>query len=93
MKKDSKSHIFKHLHPTTACFDLYNFLPLKIIDKANSKLDLKFKEALHINWTKPNLNPQKNYVALIYSFTIACITPLFLLFLFFPFLSYLLFWG
>ena len=28
----------------------------KIIDKANSKFDLKIKEALHINLTKPNLN-------------------------------------
>ena len=31
-------------------------LCFKIIDKANSKLDLKIKEALHINWRKPNLN-------------------------------------
>ena len=31
-------------------------LYFKIIDKANSKFDLKNKEALHINWRKPNLN-------------------------------------
>ena len=49
IKKDNKSHIFKHLHSTTACFDLYNSLCFKIIDKANSKFDLKIKEALHIN--------------------------------------------
>ena len=24
IKKDSKSHIFKHLHSTTTCFDPYN---------------------------------------------------------------------
>ena len=29
MKKDNKSHIFKHLHSTTTCFDLYNSLCLK----------------------------------------------------------------
>ena len=30
--------------------------PFKIVDKANSKLDLKIQEALHINWRKANLN-------------------------------------
>ena len=49
MKKDNKSHIFKHLHFTTACFDWYNSLSFKIIDEAHSKFDLKIKEALHIN--------------------------------------------
>ena len=49
MKKDSKSHIFKHLHSTATCFDSYNSLCFKIIGKANSKFDLKIKEALHIS--------------------------------------------
>ena len=52
IKKDNKSHIFKHLHSTATCFDSYNSLCFKIIDKANSKFDLKLKEALHINWRK-----------------------------------------
>ena len=26
IKKDNKSHIFKHLHSTATCFDLYNYL-------------------------------------------------------------------
>ena len=52
IKKDSKSHIFKHLHSTETCFDSYNSLCFKIIDKANSKFDLKIKEALLINWRK-----------------------------------------
>ena len=56
IKKDNKSHIFKHLHSTATCFDSYNSLCFKIIDKANFKFDLKIKEALHINWRKPNLN-------------------------------------
>ena len=47
--------IFNHLHSTTTCFESYNSLCFKITDKANSKFDLKIKEALHINWRKPNL--------------------------------------
>ena len=35
-----------------ACFDLYNSLCFKIIDKINSKFDLKIKEV--------NLNAQQN---------------------------------
>ena len=61
IKKDNKLHIFKHLHTTTTCFDSYNSLSFKIIDKANSKFDLKIKEALNTNWGKPNLNPQQNH--------------------------------
>ena len=38
IKKDNKSHIFKHLVAATGCFDSYNSLSFKIIDKANSKL-------------------------------------------------------
>ena len=66
-KKNNKYHIFKHLHSTTTCFDSYNSLCLKIIDKANSKFDLKIKEALHVNWRKPNLNTQQNHLALTLS--------------------------
>ena len=67
IKKDNKCHIVKHLHSTATCFDSYNLLCFKIIDKANSKFNLKIKEALHINWTKPNLNAQKNHLALTLS--------------------------
>ena len=56
IKKDNKSRIFKHLHSFETCFDPYNSLCFKIIDKGNSKFDLKIKEALPINWRKPNLN-------------------------------------
>ena len=72
IKKDNKSHIFKHLHSITTCFDLYNTLCFKIINKANSKFDLKIKEALHINWKKPKLKTH------FYTFTIACLILLFL---------------
>ena len=43
-KKYNKSHIFKHLHSTTTCFDSYNSLCFKIIDKANSTFNLKLKK-------------------------------------------------
>ena len=67
VKKDNKSHIFKHLHSSETCFDSYNSLCFKIIDKANSQYDLKIKEALHINWRKPNSNAQQNHLALTLS--------------------------
>ena len=66
-KKYNKSHIFKHLHSSETCFDSYNSLCFKTIDKVNSKFDLKIKEALHINWRKPNLNAQQNHLALTLS--------------------------
>ena len=55
------------LHSTATCFDSYNSLCFKIIDKANSKFDLKIKEPLHINWRKPKLNVQQNNLALTLS--------------------------
>ena len=67
IQKDNKSHIFKYLRTTATCFDSYNFLCFKIIDKANSKFDLKIKEALHFNWRKPNLNAQQYHLALALS--------------------------
>ena len=67
IKKDNKSHNFKHLHSSKTCFDSYNSLCFKIIYKANSKFDLKIKEALHINWRKHNSNAQQNHLALTLS--------------------------
>ena len=67
IKKDNKPHIFKHLHSTATCFDSNNSLCFEIIDKANSKFDLKIKEALHINWKKPYLNAEQNHLALTFS--------------------------
>ena len=67
IKKDNKSHIFKYLRSNITCFDSYNSFSFKIIDKANSKFDLKIKEALHIDWRKPNLNAQQNHLALTLS--------------------------
>ena len=39
----------------------------KIINKANSKFDLKIKEVFRINWKKTNLNAQQNHLALTLS--------------------------
>ena len=38
-----------------------------LIDKANSKFDLKIKKTLHINWRKPILNAQQNHLAITLS--------------------------
>ena len=67
IKKDNKSHIFKHLYSIATCFGSYNSLCFKIIDKVNSKFDLKMKEALHINWRKPTLITQQNHLTLTLS--------------------------
>ena len=45
IKKENKSHIFKHLQSIATCFDSYNSLCFNIIDDANSKFDLKINEA------------------------------------------------
>ena len=94
IKKDNKSHTFKHLHSTTTCFDSYISFSFKIIDKAHSKFDLKIKEALHIIWKKPNLNAQQNHLSLTLSLQLP--SPLFcfclfvcLFFLHFSFIYYL----
>ena len=63
IKKDNKSHILKNLHSTATSFDSYNSLCFRILDKADSKFDLKIKETLHINWRKPHLNAQQNHLA------------------------------
>ena len=67
MKKDNTSHFFKHLHSNTGCFDFHNRLCLGVIDKVNSKFDLKTTGTLHINWKKSNLNAHQNYLALTLS--------------------------
>ena len=80
MKKDTKSLIFKHLHSIATCFDSYNFLSFKIVDKANSKFGLKIKEPLQINCGKPNLNAQQSHLSL--TLLLQLPQPLFCFFLF-----------
>lgn len=42
------------------CKNLCDESCFQVIDYASSPFRLKIKEALHINWLKPNLNKQKN---------------------------------
>ena len=67
VKKDNKSHIFKHLYSNTTCFESYNSPYFKIIDKAKSKFYLKVKGAVHISWRKSDLNEQQSHVTLTLS--------------------------
>ena len=67
IKKNNKTRIFKHLHSTATNLDSYNSLCFKIIDKADSKTNLKTKEALHIKWRKPILNAQQNHLVITLS--------------------------
>ena len=69
IKKDSKSHIFKHLHSTATCCNSCNSLSFKIIEKANLKFDLRIKEPLHINWRKPNLRVKATFKIWIFYFS------------------------
>ena len=55
--------------------DLYNSPSFKIIDKTNSKFDLKIKELINMYWRKLKCTT-KSFSS--HTFTIACITPLFL---------------
>ena len=93
IKKDNKSHIFKYLHCTAACFDSYNYFCFRIVDKASSKFGQTIKEALHINWRKVNLNPQQNHLTVTLS--LYSLLSLFVCFFFsacfFAFLFHLLF--
>ena len=54
------SDFFKYLHSNQTCFDSDNFVYFKIIDKDNSKFDLKLKEALII--TGENLTLMHNKI-------------------------------
>ena len=67
IKKDDTSHIFKHLHSTTTCFDSNNCLFSKQLVKLTLNSKIKIKEGWDINWRKPKLKAQKNHLALTLS--------------------------
>ena len=56
---DKNSHILKHLKTNLQCKNACDENCFEILDTANSKYQLKIKEALYINWIKPDLNKQK----------------------------------
>ena len=49
------------------CINHNNCLGHMLINKLIKLIDLKIKEALHINWRKPNLNAQQNHLTLTIS--------------------------
>ena len=67
ISKRITSPIFLNIYTPPQHALTHNSLSFKIIDKANSKFNLKIKETLHINWRKSNLNAQQNYLALTLS--------------------------
>ena len=56
------SVIFDHLKNNAQCKGDKSCF--KIIDQANSEFSLKIKEAIHIEWEKPNLNKQIKHISL-----------------------------
>ena len=61
---DKSSHIFKHLQSSERCHQSCSADCFEILDSAPTKFQLKLKEAMHINWEKPNLNHQVHHVNL-----------------------------
>ena len=54
-------HIFKHLLSSGRCRQSCSTDCFEILDSAPAKFQLKLKEAMHINWEKPN-RPFPNYL-------------------------------
>ena len=65
--KDKKSHIYSHLQENTQCQEKVNSDCFEIIDRASSYFRLQIKEAMHINWKKPELNKQVKHVGITIS--------------------------
>ena len=58
---DKNSHIFKHLSQFSSCRGMYTPSCFRILDSANSSIDLKLKEAFYISKNKPDLNKQLHH--------------------------------
>ena len=54
---DRTSYIFGHLHNSPQCRTLCSDECFNILDHASTNFQLKIKEAIHIQWEKPTLNP------------------------------------
>ena len=65
--KDNKSHIYSHLQETPQCQEKVNSSCFEIIDRASSYFRLQIKEAMHINWKKPELKKQVKHVGITIS--------------------------
>ena len=64
LSSDKSSHIFKHLLRSECCRHSCSTDCFVILDSATTKFQFKLKEAMHINWEKPNLNQQVHHVNL-----------------------------
>ena len=57
---NESSSIIKHLNENQQCKTSHPEKQFTILDYASSQYELALKEGLHIKWTKPILNKQKN---------------------------------
>ena len=64
LSSDKSSHIFKHLQSSERCRQSCSADCFEILYSAPTKFQLKLKEAMHINWEKPDLNQQVHHVNL-----------------------------
>ena len=58
---DKNCHIFKHFSQFPSCKGMYTPSCFRILDSANSFIDLKLKEAFYISKNKPDLNKQLHH--------------------------------
>ena len=65
--KDKKSHIYSHLQENPQCQEKVNSDCFEIIDRASSYFRLQIKEAMHINWKKPELIKKVKHVGITIS--------------------------
>ena len=70
--KDKKSHIYSHLQENIECQEKVNSECFEIIDGASSYFRLQIKEAMHINWKKPELSKQVKHVGITISIYVYC---------------------
>ena len=81
--KDKKSHIYSHLQENPQWQEKVNFDCFEIIDRAFSYFRLQIKEAMHINWKKPELNKQVKHVGITISIQVCWSIIVFFLLIFF----------
>ena len=55
---DKMSSVYKHIHSSKACFTSATLSSFSILDRANTKFQLKIKEGLYIKKLDPILNKQ-----------------------------------
>ena len=64
LSSDKSSHIFKHLLSSDLCRQSCSADCFEILDSAPTKFQLKLKEAMQLNWEKPNRDQQVHHINL-----------------------------